>query len=130
MPDNKRLRPRELFFVLLGVTTGAALAVLWFRLVPELMQQKGLGEQSLSALGSVVMHPAFQVPVLLGGAFALSAGIATRTSSGKDKATWILAAGSVAMFGMLLLSVNAVYDPVFLDPEAADEVGVDDDWQD
>lgn len=112
--DNQRLRPRELFFVFLGVATGAALAVLWFRLVPELMASKNLDASALSGLGTLVMHPAFQVPVLIGGAVLLAAGIATRTASGKDKATWILAAGSVAMFGMLLLSVNALYDPVFI----------------
>jgi hypothetical protein len=119
VPENFRLRPRELFFVLLGVATGSALAVLWFRLVPELMAQKGLDAATLSSLGSVVMHPGFQVPVLLGGAVLLAAGVATRTGSGKDKATWILAAGSVAMFGMLLLSVNALYDPVFVAAEPA-----------
>jgi hypothetical protein len=50
----------------------------------------------------------------------LSAGVATRVASGKDRATWILAAGSVMMFGMLMLSVNAVYDPVFLTGEVED----------
>ena len=114
VPENHRLRPRELFFVFMGVTTGAALAVLWFRLVPELMTRKGLDLTALSGLGSVIMHPGFQVPVLIAGAVVLAAGVATRTGSGKDKATWILAAGSVAMFGMLLLSVNALYDPVFV----------------
>ncbi|PRP89888.1 hypothetical protein ENSA5_69940 [Enhygromyxa salina] len=128
MPENTRLRPRELFFIFLGVGTGAALAVLWFRLVPELMAHKGLGAEALSGLGSVVMHPAFQGAVLVSGAVVLAAGVATRTGSGKDKATWILAAGSVAMFGMLMLSVNALYDPVFLDPDA--DVGADDDWED
>jgi hypothetical protein len=113
VPENHRLRPRELFFVFLGVSTGAALAVLWFRLVPELMRQKGLDAGALSGLGKVVMHLGFQVPVLLGAMVVLAAGVATRTGSGKDKATWILAAGSVAIFGLLLLSVNALYDPVF-----------------
>ncbi|KIG17715.1 hypothetical protein DB30_02990 [Enhygromyxa salina] len=130
VPENTRLRAREMFFVFLGVATGAALAVLWFRLVPELMQHKGLGVESLSGLGRVVMHPVFEVPVLLGGIVLLAAGVATRVSSGKDKATWIMAAGSVVMFGMLLLSVNAVYDPVFLVGEgdagpAEVEVGVE-----
>jgi hypothetical protein len=114
VPENFRLRPRELFFVFLGVSTGAALAVLWFRLVPELMQRKGLDQAALSGLGRMVMHPGFQVPVLLAGMVVLAAGVATRTGSGKDKATWILAAGSVAIFGVLLLSVNALYDPVFV----------------
>jgi hypothetical protein len=113
VPENFRLRPRELFFVFLGVATGASLAVLWFRLVPELMARKGLGVEALSGLGAVVMHPGFQVPVLVAGAVVLAAGVATRTGSGKDKATWILAAGSVVIFGVLLLSVNALYEPVF-----------------
>jgi hypothetical protein len=79
VPENKRLRPRELFFILLGLVTAASLAVLWFRLAPELMQ---------------------------------------------DKATWILAAASVLLFAMLLLSVNALYSPVFMDPAVAE-----DDWE-
>jgi hypothetical protein len=120
VPENTRLRPRELFFILLGVATGAALAVLWFRLVPELMLQKGLGSESLSGLGSLVMHPGFEVLVLVIGVVLLAAGVATRVSSGRDRATWILAAGSVMMFGMLMLSVNAVYDPVFLSGEVED----------
>jgi hypothetical protein len=123
VPENKRLRPRELFFVLLGVVTAASLAVLWFRLAPELMQHKQLELEDLTGLGRVVMHPALQGGVLFGAAFGLSAGIATRTASGKDKATWILAAVSVLVFAMLLLSVNALYAPVFISPEAAA-----DDW--
>jgi hypothetical protein len=125
VPENRRLRPRELFFILLGVVTAASLAVLWFRLAPELMQRKQLDHDDLGGLGRLVMHPAMQVGVLLGAAFGLSAGIATRTASGKDKATWILAGASVLVFGMLLLSVNALYVPVFVDPAAA----VDDDWE-
>jgi len=123
VPENFRLRPRELFFVFLGVATGASLAVLWFRLVPELMTRKGLELGALSGLGAVVMHPGFQVPVLLAGAVLLAAGVATRTGSGKDKATWILAAGSVAIFAVLLLSVNALYDPVFVAEPPADGAG-------
>ena len=114
----------------LGVATAAATAVLWFRLAPELMQQKGLGPETLSSLGSVVMHPGFQVVALMVGAVALSAGVATRTASRQDKATWTLAAGSVWLFGCLLLSVNALYDPVFMSPEDLADVGADDDWED
>lgn len=126
MPDNKRLRPRELFFILLGLVTAASLAVLWLRLAPELMQHKQLGVDDLRPLGRLVMHPLVQVPVLLGALVALAAGIATRTASGKDKATWILAGGTVVLFLVLLVSVNALYVPVFVDapgPEAAE-----DDW--
>jgi len=130
VPETSRLRPRELFFVLLGVATGAATAVLWFRLAPELMERKGLGPETLSTLGAAVMHPVFQVVVLGVGAVVLSAGIATRTASRKDLATWILAAGSVWLFGSLLLSVNALYDPVFLSAEELEDAGADDDWED
>ncbi len=125
VPENHRLRPRELFFTFLGVATGASLAVLWFRLVPELLTAKGLDDGALSGLGSVVMHPGFQVPVLVAGAVILAAGIATRTGSGKDRATWILAAGNVVMFGVLLLSVNALYDPVFIAPEGDGQAEVE-----
>ena len=117
VPETHRLRPRELFFTLLGVATGASLAVLWYRLTPELLEHKGLDASALTGLGAMVMHPGFQVPVLLLGAVLLAAGLATRTSSGKDKATWILAAGSVVLFGTLLLSVNGLYDPVFTSAE-------------
>ena len=130
VPENFRLRPRELFFIFLGLATTASLAVLWFRLVPELLAHEGLDVDSPTGLGAMVMHPAFQIPVLLLGLVGLAAGIATRTGSGKDKATWILAAGSILMFGMLLLSVNALYDPVFLltedaDADAGDRAGVE-----
>jgi hypothetical protein len=125
VPENKRLRPRELFFILLGLVTAASLAVLWFRLAPELMQHKQLGLDDLSSLGRVVMHPALQGVVLFGAAVGLSAGIATRTASGRDLATWILAAASVLLFAMLLLSVNALYSPVFMDPAELAE----DDWE-
>ncbi len=126
VPENRRLRPRELFFILLGVVTAASLAVLWFRLAPELMAHKQLDPDDLTSLGRVVMHPALQVVVLLGAAFGLSAGIATRTASGKDKATWILAATATVVFGVLLLSVNALYVPVFVDPNEL----AGDDWED
>src|SRR5690349_18973312 len=85
VPENRRLRPRELFFILLGVVTAASLAVLWFRLAPELMRQKQLDHDDLGNLGRFVMQPLLQIVVLLGAAFGLSAGIATRTASGKDK---------------------------------------------
>jgi hypothetical protein len=127
VPENFRLRPRELFFTFLGVATGASLAVLWFRLVPELLDHKGLDAAALTGLGALVMQPGFQVLVLGLGAVTLAAGLATRTASGKDRATWILAGGSVLMFGALLLSVNALYDPVFID-EGATELA-DDDWE-
>jgi hypothetical protein len=126
VPENQRLRPRELFFILLGVVTAASLAVLWFRLTPELMQHKQLELDDLGSLGRLVMHPGVQVGVLLGAAVGLSAGVATRTASGKDKATWILAAASVLVFGVLLLSVNALYVPVFVDPAET----MEDDWED
>ncbi len=126
VPENRRLRPRELFFILLGVVTAASLAVLWFRLAPELMAHKQLDPDDLTGLGRFVMHPALQVVVLLGAAFGLSAGIATRTASGKDKATWILAATATVVFGVLLLSVNALYVPVFVDPNEL----AGDDWED
>lgn len=114
VPENFRLRPRELFFIFLGLATTASLAVLWFRLVPELLADKGLDIASLTGLAAVVMHLAFQIPVLVLGLVGLAAGIATRTGSGSDRATWILAGASIVMFGMLLLSVNALYEPVFL----------------
>ena len=129
VPEKYRLRPRELFFVLLGVATGAGLGVFWFRLAPEAMDAKGVGMDALTGVAALLMHPGFQVPFLLVVAAVLSAGIATRVSSGKDKATWILAAGSVLVFGVLLLSVNVLYEPVVA-AEAPGDEAVDDDWED
>lgn len=113
VPENYRLRPLELFFAFLGVSTAAALAVLWYRVVPELMAQQGLGPGDLSGAAAAVMHLGVQIPVLLGGLVVLAAGAATRVGSGKARATWILAGGSTAMFAVLLLSINALYEPIF-----------------
>jgi len=127
VPENFRLRPLELFFTFLGVSTAAALAVLWYRLVPELMAQQGLDADTLSGAAAAVMHLGVQVPVLVGGLVVLAAGIATRTGSGKPGATWILAGGSTAMFGVLLLSINALYEPVFVGAGAGDAAAAEGD---
>lgn len=135
LPETHRLRPRELFFIFLGATTGAGLGVFWFRFVPEALARKSLAVEALTGFDAVVTHLGFQIPVLVIGAVLLSAGIATRTSSGKDRATWILAAGSMLIFGTLLLSVNVLYDPLLVEDgeaEAGEDEGSapDDDWED
>lgn len=108
VPELNRLRPRELFFVLLGGATGAGLAVYWFRVVPELLAQRGLDTDVYEGLAAVLTQPIVQALVLVAGAVILAAGIATRIATGKDRATWILAAGSLLLFGSLLLSVNVL----------------------
>jgi hypothetical protein len=108
VPELNRLRPRELFFVLLGGATGAGLAVYWFRVIPELLAQQGLDADVFEGLAAVLTQPIVQALVLVAGAVILAAGIATRIASGKDRATWILAAGSLLLFGSLLLSVNVL----------------------
>lgn len=108
VPELNRLRPRELFFAFLGVATGAGLAVYWFRVVPELLAQQGLDLEVYEGLAAVLTQPILQALVLIVGAVIMAAGIATRIASGKDRATWILAAGSLLLFGSLLLSVNVL----------------------
>lgn len=154
LPEKHRLRPRELFFVFLGATTGGALGVLWFKLVPEVMDGHGLSADTFSGLAALCVSPLVQALVLAVGAVLLAAGLATRMSSGKDTATWIMAAGDVLLFGALAVSVNVLYEPVLsrlgqdpdeasepeLDPEqaaqakaraeAAKKAIVEDDWED
>jgi uncharacterized membrane protein len=120
VPELNRLRPRELFFAFLGMTTGAGLAVYWFRVVPELLAQQGRDLDVYEGLGAALTQPIFQALVLVAGAVILAAGIATRIATGKDRATWILAAGSLLLFGSLVLSVN-VLQPTIDAGAAADE---------
>lgn len=108
VPELNRLRPRELFFVFLGVATGAGLAVYWFRVVPELLTRLGLDADVFEGPAALLTHPIVQALVLIAGAVTMAAGIATRIASGKDRATWILAGGSLLLFVSLVLSVNVV----------------------
>lgn len=108
VPEQNRLRPRELFFVFLGVATGAGLAVYWFRVVPESLAALGHDAGVFEGFAAALTHPVVQALVLVAAAIILSAGIATRVASGKDRATWILAAGSILLFASLLVSVNVV----------------------
>ncbi|NVB43058.1 hypothetical protein G6O69_34870 [Pseudenhygromyxa sp. WMMC2535] len=135
LPEQNRLRPRELFFVFLGTTTGAALAVFWFRLVPEALAQKGMTVADLDGLARFLCHMGFQIPLLVVAAVILAAGLATRASSGKDTATWILAGGSLLIFATLAFSLRVLYEPVLGDgvpatSEDAEATPPDDDWQD
>ncbi len=108
LPEQNRLRPRELFFVFLGVATGAGLAVYWFRVVPESLAALGHDADVFEGLAAAITHPLVQALVLLAAAVILAAGIATRLSSGKDRATWILAGGSILLFASLVVTVNVV----------------------
>ncbi|GEM_PF-2662203 len=135
LSENQRLRPRELFFAFLGAATGGGLGVFWFRVVPEAMAARDLTWDSLTGVAAVVTHPILQITVLVAAAVVMAAGLATRVSSGKDRATWFLASGSTLLFGVLLVSVNALYDPVLSGElpaadEAEAEAPVDDDWED
>lgn len=108
VPEHNRLRPRELFFVFLGLATGAGLAVYWFRVVPETLASLGLDASVFEGLAAALTHPLVQALVLVAAAVILAAGVATRIASGKDRATWILAAGSLLLFASLVASVNVV----------------------
>lgn len=133
LPDTHRLRPRELFFMLLGTATGGGLGVFTFKVVPEALAEQGLTRDALQGLDAALASPALQVAALFVGLAILAAGVATRISSGKDRATWILAGGSVFLFGMLLLTINVLYDPVLANvgnDQAEDATPQDDDWED
>ncbi len=127
LPENHRLRPRELFFAFLGVATSSGLSVLWFRAVPEAMAHKGIDRSALDGVELVLTNLAVQIAILLVGMVVLAAGIATRTATGKERATWIMAAGSLVLFAALVASYYSLYEPV-LSPDSADLAG--DDWED
>lgn len=105
-----KLRLREIAFILLGVSTSAGLSVLWFGMVPELMDRKAIDPASLDALSTIVTHAGFQVPVLMATVLLLAAGTATRLAMGRDRATWILAGGCLLAFSTLALTVHVLYD--------------------
>ncbi len=108
VPESNRLRPRELFFAFLGGATGAGLAVYWFRVIPETLAILGRDSSVFEGPAAVLTQPFVQALVLLTAAIILAAGVATRVASGKDRATWILAGGSLLLFVSLVLSVNLV----------------------
>jgi hypothetical protein len=122
-PDALKLRPRELFFLLVGTTGGAGGAVFWFRLAPMLMKERGLEVADLSALGHFVLGGGFAPAVLILTALLLAGGYATRTTLGKDRATWIFAAGASVSVLALMLTMYAVGDPLFTpDPVAESDL--------
>ena len=114
--DVLKLRPRELFFLLVGTTGAAGGGVIWYRAAPELMKERGLGLSDFSALGQFVLGSGFGVAIMIATALLLAGGYATRTTMGKDRATWIFAAGAtVAVLG-LVLTLYGVSDPLFTPP--------------
>lgn len=111
-PHPLKLRLREIAFILLGVSTSAGLSVLWFGMVPELMSRKSIDRASLDGLAAVVTHMGFQITVLLAAICLLAAGTATRLAMGRDRAIWFLAAGCLLAFATLVLTVDALYEPI------------------
>ncbi len=105
-----KLRPRELFFGLVGVVGGAGAFVLWFKAVPEMMARDGVSLESLSSIGQLVLSRGFQFFVLVLTLVLLAGGVATRTSLGRDRATWILAIGASVVVVALVLSVYGLGD--------------------
>ena len=119
-PDPLKLRPRELFFLLVGTTGAAGGAIVWYRAAPMLMDEKGLSLADFSALGKFVLGGAFGPGILIATMLLLAGGYATRTTMGKDRATWIFAAGAtIAVLG-LLVTVYGVGDPLFVPPPQAE----------
>lgn len=115
-PDVLKLRPRELFFLLVGTTGAAGGGVIWFRAAPALMKDKGLELADFSALGRFVLAGGFGPAAMIATALLLAAGYATRTTMGKDRATWIFAAGATVSVLALLLTLYGVGDPLFAPP--------------
>ena len=62
-------------------------------------------------LGRMAMSRPFMVTVLLMGMGLASAGAATRTTLGRDQATWLLAAGASVLFMAWGVAGYAVLDP-------------------
>ena len=81
----------------------------WFRVVPETLAALGRERGALTGVAATLMHPAIEFLILFGSAVLLAAGIATRVASGKDRATWILAAGSLLLFAALYSSVHFIH---------------------
>lgn len=116
-----KLRPRELFFTFVGLVGSAGAFVFWFRAIPETLAARGLTAADLSELGQFVTTKGFQFTAL-GLAFVLMAGgISTRTSLGKDRATWILAAAATVVVAALMMSLYGVGDPLLAPPPAGDD---------
>jgi len=116
-----KLRPRELFFTFVGVVGAAGAFVFWLRAVPEMLAARGLSVADLSQLGQFVMTRGFQFGAL-GLAFVLMAGgISTRRTLGRDRATWILAAGATGVVAALVVSLAGTGDPLLIPPPSGDE---------
>ena len=105
---------------MVGATGAAGGAVIWFRAAPMLMEQKGLAMTDFSQLGQFVLGGAFGPVVLIMTVLLLAGGYATRTTMGKDRATWILAAGASVAVLSLMLTVNGVGKPLFAPPPQAE----------
>jgi hypothetical protein len=107
-----KLRLREIAFILLGVSTCAGLSVLWFGMVPELMDRKSIDPASFDGAAAMVTHMGFQLFVLFAAICLLAAGTATRLAMGRDRAIWFLAGGCVLAFVTLVLTVEVLYEPL------------------
>jgi hypothetical protein len=96
----------------LGVMTSGGLGVLWFRMVPQMMEQRGIGSDALAGAAAFVTHLAFQIPVFTAVGALLAAGLATRVTRGRESASGWVFAGGLLGFAVLLFSVNVLYEPV------------------
>jgi lysylphosphatidylglycerol synthetase-like protein (DUF2156 family) len=109
-PQDRRLRPLELFFAFLGMTTLSGLLLVWFKVVPDLLRQTGI--DAPGGWAGLVLHPAFQGVIVLACIGLLAAGLATRISTGSARATLILGGGCLLAFVALWASVRVLYEPV------------------
>jgi hypothetical protein len=112
LPAHARFRPLEVIMLLLGVFTWGGLTVVWFRMLPAMIEMKNLDLDRLQPAARLVTHLGFQIPVLVGVMVLMAAGAAARVSAGSKYAARLMAAGVGLSFGSLLLTVNVFYDPL------------------
>jgi hypothetical protein len=110
-PAANKFLPRELFFMLVGIVSAGGAAVVVLRVLPEAMTANGVEVADLGWMARVALNRAFQVIVLLAGMLLVSAGAATRSTLGLDRATWLLAGGASLLFAVLGFVAYATFDP-------------------
>ncbi|GEM_PF-3626467 len=112
LPLKSRLLPMEVVMLVLGVLSWGGLTVLWFRLLPGLLEAKGIDPDSLEAMHRIVLSSVFEVTVLAAIMLTLAAGASLRVSVASKWASKVIACGCGLAFGSLLMTVNLFYGPL------------------
>ena len=87
-------------------------ALLWFRILPQMLEERGMTADELPQMGRLVASLFVQLPLFFLIFGLLAAGAATRVAMGKDRATFMLTGGCLLAFLTLASSVNALYEPL------------------